>query len=343
MAASAVELLQVVFDVFVLHSSCIYVLATRNGAEYHMFTRLKLLGWLGLPLLCLSTLSGTDAPRPSVRSAHVPVAGLIPPQVIDALSSAAGTAVKRLPYAGSLGILDGMRSRSLEFGAITSDAAYLAFTGGLDTHIAPFETLRGMTVLELKTIHLMVGKHRHARSIAELRGMNVSLGPPGTGTALVSERLLDAHGLTLDDLTEEYLSIADAAKRLTDGSLDAAFMPMVAPGVDAAAAARGGAQLLEIAGPKVEELRLQYPFLLRTSLPGGSYPGHEKQVQTIAVDLLLVCRADADERLVYDVLQAYFKALSHTTAVIDLNRATGMSIPLHPGAARYYRERELSR
>jgi TRAP transporter TAXI family solute receptor len=236
-----------------------------------------------------------------------------------------------------------MRARSVEFGAITSDAAYLAFTGRLDHSPVPFDKLRGITVLDLKTIHLMVKKNSRVRSIADLGGLNVSLGPQGTGTSLVSKMLLNANGLTLADIDEENLTIPEAVKRLTAGQLDAAFMPMVAPATEAAAAARGGAQLLEIAGTTVEELRLLHPFLLRTRLPQGTYPGQDKVVHTIAVDLLLVCRADTDDVVVYNFLQSYFMALARTTAVTDLNRATGMSIPLHAGAARYYRERELSR
>ena len=189
----------------------------------------------------------------------------------------------------------------------------------------------------------MVGKHTRARSLAELRGLNVSLGPEGTGTSLVSKILLDANGLTLADIEEEYVANPDAVGRLAAGQLDAAFMPMVAPSVEAASAARSGARVLEIAGPEVEALRLQHPFLLRTRLPGRTYPGQHNVVPTIAVDLLLVCRADADELVVYNFLQSYFSALARTTAVTDLGRATGMSIPLHAGAARYYRERELSR
>ena len=198
-------------------------------------------------------------------------------------------------------------------------------------------------MLDLKTIHLMVKKHARLRSIADLSGLNVSLGPPGTGTSLVSKLLLNAYGVTLADIDEEYLPIPEAVKRLSAGQLDAAFMPMVAPAAEATAAARGGARLFEIAGAKVEELRLNHPFLLRTRIAEGMYPGQDKVVHTIAVDLLLVCRADTDDLLVYNFLQSYFTALARTTAVTDLNRATGMSIPLHAGAARYYRERELSR
>ena len=248
-----------------------------------------------------------------------------------------------MSYAGSLGIVEALRKSAVEFGAITSDAAYLRSRASLDRTAAPFDTLRGITVLDLKTIHLMVKKNSRVRSIADLGGLNVSLGPPGTGTSLVSKLLLNANGLTLADIDEENLTIPEAVKRLAAGQLDAAFMPMVAPGAELAAAARRGAQLLQIAGDKVEELRLRHPFLLRTRLAEGTYPGQDKVVHTLAVDLLLVCRAETDELLVYNVLQSYFTELARTTAVTDLSRATGMPIPLHSGAARYYRERELSR
>ena len=308
-----------------------------------MARRLKLVGSLALAVLCLTSFSGTDAGGSPPARLPVRIAGLMPSAIVEALSITTGGGVKNMSYAGSLGIVEAMRKSSVEFGAITSDAAYLAFTGRLDHNAAPFDTLRGITVLDLKTIHLMVKKHSRVRSIADLGGLNVSLGPPGTGTSLVSKLLLDANGLTLADIDEEYLPIPEAVKRLTAGQLDAAFMPMVAPAAEAAAAARGGATLLEIAGPKVEQLRLQHPFLLRTRLTEGTYPGQDRVVHTIAVDLLLACRADTDDLLVYNFLQSYFTTLARTTVVTDLSRATGMSIPLHAGAARYYRERELSR
>jgi uncharacterized protein len=298
---------------------------------------------IAIALLCFAALSGTSVGEVSASRTQVFVAGLIPPEIAEALSKAAGIQVKGLPQEGSLGIVAALREGSIEFGAATSDASYLAFTGQLPNGVAPFDKLRGITVLALKTIHLMVAKNSPARSIGDFRGLNVSLGPPGTGTSLVAELLLKAHGLTVADIREEYLPVPEAVKRLASGQIDAAFMPVVAPAPDATLAARSGARLLEIAGPKVEELRLQHPFLLRTLLPLGTYPGQHKSIHTIAVDLLLVCREDVDERLVYNFLQTYFANLARSTAATDLNRATAMSIPLHAGAARYYRERELSR
>jgi TRAP transporter TAXI family solute receptor len=96
-------------------------------------------------------------------------------------------------------------------------------------------------------------------------------------------------------------------------------------------------------------LRQAYPFFSRAVIPSGTYPGQGKAVRTIGVDSLLVCRADLSEALVHDLTQRLFEILpllsssQQSLGPIDLDRAPATPIPLHAGAARYYRERELSR
>jgi hypothetical protein len=79
-------------------------------------------------------------------------------------------------------------------------------------------------------------------------------------------------------------------------------------------------------------------------IPQGTYPGQLAAVHTVGVDLLLVCRADLDKNLVYEVTRAYFEDTpENIRRQTDPQRAPAVVIPLHPGAARYYREREVSR
>ena len=109
-------------------------------------------------------------------------------------------------------------------------------------------------------------------------------------------------------------------------------------------ALRGGARLLEIKGPEVDRLRVHYPLLRRTLLPRGTYPGQDVPLHTVGVDLLLVCRADLDTELVYELTRALFEEIpKHVRRQVDPHRAPATVIPLHPGAARYYREREMQR
>jgi TRAP transporter TAXI family solute receptor len=296
-----------------------------------------------LGVLWLVTFSGSNAHSTTPNRTQLTVAGTIPQSVLKALSGVTGLPVNSLPHGGSVGIIDGLQRGLIEFGAATSDASYLAFTGQLNPDSKPFDSLRGITVLDLKSIHLMVSKTSRVQSIGDLKGLNVSLGPRDAGTPLVAQLLLKMHGITLDDIHEEYLTAAESAKRLGAHTIDAAFNSLIAPAPEVTASAAAGARMLDITGPNVERLRLQHPFLLRTRLTQHTYPAQTAPVQTIAVDLMLVCRADMDESLVYSVLKSYFDELAKSTIATDLNRASAMSIPLHPGAARYYRERELSR
>jgi TRAP transporter TAXI family solute receptor len=104
-----------------------------------------------------------------------------------------------------------------------------------------------------------------------------------------------------------------------------------------------------IDGGPLRALREDYPFLRLTFIPGGSYAGHPHRTPTIGIDSVLVCRADLDDGVVYDLTKALFDILPSISAerasVRDMNidQAPATSIPLHSGAARYYRERELTR
>jgi uncharacterized protein len=114
-------------------------------------------------------------------------------------------------------------------------------------------------------------------------------------------------------------------------------------------AARAGARLMPLAGPPIERLRHDYPFLRVTVIPRDAYPGVVDKVRTIGVDSLLVCRRDLDETLVYDLTRRFFELLPSLSAsqgalrFMDLDQAPATPIPLHDGAARFYRERELLR
>ena len=102
---------------------------------------------------------------------------------------------------------------------------------------------------------------------------------------------------------------------------------------------------MPLTGPAIERLRHDYPFFRPTVIPGGMYPGHPEPMQTIGVDNLLVCRRGLDESLVHDLTARFFAVLpSLLDADVHGSRpGAGAPIPLHDGAARYYRERELSR
>ena len=262
--------------------------------------------------------------------------------LVQALSLQPDLSVESVRVSGSPAVIEALRRGEIDVGLATADVAYLAFVGELNDEAAPFHQLRGIAVIGLNTLHLIARRDTPVKSVADLKGRTIGLGST-SGTALVAKILLEASGVAVNDVQRDPVPYPEAASRLAEGKLAAAFMTVVPPADPVETAARAGARLIEIEGPAVERLRLQHPFFVNTTIPRGTYSGQETPIRTIAVDLLLVCRADLDGDLVSRVMEVYFSAQGQSTLAIDFDRAPGTSIPLHPAAARYYRQRELSR
>jgi TRAP transporter TAXI family solute receptor len=262
-----------------------------------------------------------------------------------------GEALKRLPNVkvdivaeggSSINSLIDLYNGKTDVAVPIADVAYLAYAGQLGEMPTGFDQLRGMSVADLNAIHLLVAPHTRVNSLKELAGRHVSLGPPGSSVALVSERLLRAHDIRSANLRLERIPNAEMIRQLERGHIDAAFTMYQPVNQAVAAAMKSGVRLVAIEGPVIEELRTQYPYLKRTLIQAGTYPNQPNPVRTIGIEEVLVCRADLDEELVYQLMQAYFAAFPAMTPM-NLERAPATPVPLHPGAARYYRQRELER
>lgn len=249
---------------------------------------------------------------------------------------------------GSVSNIDAIQRGVADIGLSYADVAYVAFVGQLDGR-PRFDRLRGIAVLQRAPLHVVVRNGSSIRSIADLRGRRVGTGLPGSGSALTAGLVLKAFGLGAADVHAESLRYNDAAARLVKGDLDALLVIGSQPLEAVKIATRARARILALEGPAIEQLLRANPFFIRASIAGGTYPGHVLPIHTIGVESLLVCRDDLGEQLVHDLTQQLFEILPSLSALpasarmIDLERAPATSIPLHPGAARFYREREISR
>lgn len=299
-----------------------------------------ILAVLGAMSVGCSTTVDTPPPPTIVRVSSFRSTAQV---LTDALSQLSDVSMQREDLGGSRATLEGLRRGAIDIGVATADVSYLAFAGQLDPTLEPFDQLRGLAVIGLEWFHLIVGKDSPVKSIADLRGLRVGRSND-TGTARILELLLKTSGLAMGDVISVPLPNEEVSNRLLRSELDAAFqnLNIIPPPDHTIAAMRAGAHLLEITGAPVEQLRLQHPFLLRTLIPRATYPGQDSPINTIGVDIVLVCRADLDDDLVYRLMKAYFAVLGRANPAIDLDRAPAMAIPLHPGAVRFYRERELS-
>jgi TRAP transporter TAXI family solute receptor len=306
---------------------------------------------LGVGVTCLPPAAG-EAPPATIRiTTGLP--GMTFKPLGEALVGAYG---RRLPdmrfsvieTAGSVSNLQLLQEGRAELGLALADVSYMAYNGHIPELKAPTHNIRGVAVLHPSVVHVLVPGDSAARSVSDLRG-DIGLGALGSGTTVTAGLLLRAFGVPPDRVRERSLPFMDASDALTRHQLDAAFVVAAAP-VDAVErATRTGARLLDVNGPPLQRLREEYPFLRPAVIPPGTYPGMLRPVQTLLVDVLLVCRADLDERLVRRLTGALFEILPGLSStheflrLIDLDRTPATPIALHPGAALYYREKELGR
>jgi uncharacterized protein len=295
--------------------------------------------WMCVAVTACSGAAETTPPsRKSLRLARTTAGDLKPalariPDVNVEIVSEGGSSITSL--------ID-LQSRKVDVTVPLADVAYLAYAGGLEGMPHAFDNLRGMAVTDVSTMHFLVRPGVKVRSLRDLKGLRVSLGAPNSSTSLMTPRLLQAHGIPLSEVRTERNPNVEMLTRLASGDIDAAFSSYNVPNQGVITAMKAGVRLLDIAGPIVEEMRTRYPYLKRTLIAGGTYPNQPEPVHTIGIDVVMACRADLDEDVAYRLLDAYFATRPAATPP-NLERAPATPIPLHPGAARYYRQRELSR
>jgi uncharacterized protein len=293
---------------------------------------------------------GPSVPRRVVRlTTGTPGAGFYP--LGDALAQSLRRAGPPSPdvqvhdSAGSVANIEALQRGDADLGLSYADVAYMAFVGRLAGRPRAFEELRGIAVLELTPVHLVVRAGSSVRDAADLRGLHIGVGLPGSGSALTADIVLAALGIETSAVRLDPLRYVEAGNRVAAGTLDAMFVTGSDPMASVRTSTGAGARLVPLTGPAIERLRHEYPFFRPTVIPGGTYPGHPDPIQTIGVDNLLVCRRSLDESLVHDLTARFFEILPSLSMLtsMDVEQAPATPIPLHDGAARYYRERELSR
>jgi TRAP transporter TAXI family solute receptor len=249
---------------------------------------------------------------------------------------------------GAVDTVNAIQKGLTDFGISLADVAYLAFAGQLDG-VEPFPQLRGVAVLDLVPVHLLVRRDAQIAGLPDLRGRVVNVGPIGSEARVIAGFVLEAFGLSAEQVHTRSLPFPTALAQLGTGELDAMFLTVTAPAELVTSAVAAGARLLPIEGPLVRGLRREYPFLQLAQVQGGIYASHPEPTRTIGVEKVLLCRSDLSEDLVHEFTRRLFDVLPRVSASLGAGRFTAVEyssatpVPLHPGSARYYRERELSR
>ncbi|NLV37344.1 MAG: TAXI family TRAP transporter solute-binding subunit [Clostridiaceae bacterium] len=182
--------------------------------------------------------------------------------------------------------------------------------------------------------------------ISELKGKRVSVGDVGSGCEFNAHQILEAYGITFDDIDVHNLSFGDSATALKDAKIDAFFCVAGAPTTAIVELSTSNEiNMLEVDDEHAAILVEKYPFYTKYAVPGNSYKGISEDKQTVAVVATYIVSDELKEDLVYDMTKALFEnadeiAKAHPKGA-ELNAeysVSGISIPIHPGALKYYKE-----
>jgi TRAP transporter TAXI family solute receptor len=196
---------------------------------------------------------------------------------------------------------------------------------------------------------VLVGPKSTIRELKNLGGHTVKFSGPGAAVTLTAESVLSAFGLDPSEIIDPASGAGtDALAELLDGRLEVMVNLGAPPVLLVQQALAAGARLLPIEGEPIDRLVREYPFYSVMVIPADAYPGLAAPVVTIGVDGVLLARSDVPDETVYALTKTLYSgpfgvpADAALAQRVDVSVGAATPIPLHPGAARFYRERELS-
>ncbi|MGY6708482.1 MAG: TAXI family TRAP transporter solute-binding subunit [Rhizobiaceae bacterium] len=233
-----------------------------------------------------------------------------------------------------------------EIAMVQNDIAYYAFNGDEMFEGEALDKNLGLAMLYPEVIQIVTLQDRDISTVDDLAGMRVAVGAPGSGTEANARQILGVHGITYDDISEQFLPFGEAVDALRDGNIDAAFLTA---GIPTAAVidldATHDFALVSISSERAAELEDEYPFYTAFTIPADTYGDLEADVETVTVQAMLVVSAEMDADVVENMLSVLFDEATlsrlcdtHVRGCdVSLDTALdGMPIDLHPGAEAFY-------
>ena len=278
-----------------------------------------------------------------------------------------GTGGVYFPMGGGLaeiinGKIDGYSATAEVTGASVENMGLVA-TGDADLAIALADTVqqgytgtgrfegnalpmvRGLASLYANMIQIVALEGSGITTLEDLRGKRVSVGAPGSGTEVNTAAILNANGMTYDDIEEQRLNFNETADALANGDIDAGFWSVGAPTSSILnLATTNSIVMVELSDAEIAAARAADPIFAQTTLDAGIYDG-VGATTVLGVPNVLVVSSEMSDDLAYAITSAMFENIEDLRAVHPAANQTTVEftlaatpIPLHPGAIRYFEE-----
>lgn len=295
----------------------------------------------------------------SAGGSYYPVAGLI----ANAISNPPGS--RPCEEGGSCGVpglvaiaqtsnasvanATAVQSGQMESGFAIAGIVHTAYHGeGKFEGQDPYDKLRVIANLFPEELHLVLPEGESLDSLEELKGKSVGIASAGSGTQVAVLQMLEEFGLDRSNIDESELNLSQSAEHMADGQLDAFFYVVGTPTASLVQlAATKGMELYSFSDEEVETIQEALPYYYPETIPANTYEGVDYDVNSLAGGAQWVASSDLSEDLVYQITKAMWNENSmklfsegHPKAgLIQPDTAlNGVTIPLHAGAEKYYRE-----
>lgn len=232
-----------------------------------------------------------------------------------------------------------------EVGFSLGDSVKMAAEGNADAGFpAPLDKLRGIAAIYPNYIQIVASADSGIKTLADLKGKSVSVGAPKSGTELNARAILEAAGMSYDDLGKvEYLPFAESVELMKNRQIDATLQS-AGLGVASLKDLSTSIPITVVSVPTEVTEKLGAPYIAG-EIPAGTYDGQTETVPTVAVINYLISSDAVSDDVAYAMTKSMFENLDEMKAAhaaandIDVQKALlGMPVPVHPGAQKYYDE-----
>ena len=201
-----------------------------------------------------------------------------------------------------------LKDKQVELAIVQNDITYYAVNGKeMFEEGGKIENLFGIASLYPETCQFIVTETSGIRSINDLKGKRVAVGAAGSGAEANARQILEAYGITYNDIEEQFLSFAEGAYALKDGTVDAAFVTAGYPTASVQdVSSQNKIRILPIDDEHIKMLADKYPFYTKTVVPAGTYQGFDEEVPSVSVMAILVANDKIDAALGEKMTKAIF-------------------------------------
>ncbi len=239
-------------------------------------------------------------------------------------------------------------AHDIDLAIVQNDLTHAAYNGE-----APFTSkltnLRAIARLYPEYLHVVSSVESGIKTMADFKGKKISVGARGSGNEANCRQIFEFFGLNYENIEPIFLPYGETADMFKDRQVDAFVFTIGTPNPavqDITTLQK--INFVPVAGPERDAIVAKFPYFTKDTLPANTYNGQTEPAETLSVQAILVANKELSDDTVYAITKTIFDNLPelekahNTAALFSAERfMDGVTIPLHPGAERYFKEKGL--